>query len=294
MGHWACCLSGESASPLLYTRSMRSRIVVLAVLLASVFCAAQSAVNFPPLEQWKAAILKHDSGVLKSLYSFMPPARISTTAGKVDADADVAFWTGLKARAVSMRIVESGSPQPGVEAFTIQMSVTGTNGRISKFVEGQAWQNQGGVWRLVGAKRDVAKLEQPASVDNKIYPAGDAHEEIQQALARAKKEHKNVLLVFGADWCYDCHVLDKAFHRQDIAAVLKPNYEVAHIDIGQEDKNLDIAAQYDVPLQRGVPAIAVLDSSGNLLYSQKNGEWERARALGPQDVMAFLNRWKPR
>jgi hypothetical protein len=267
--------------------------VAVSFVLGAALAYAQAPANFPPLEQWKAAIIQHDATALKSLYSTMPPAQISTTSGKVDADAEVAFWAGLKARAVDMRVVESGSPRPGMQSFTIQMSVTGANGRVAKFVEAQGWQNQGGVWRLVGAKRDVAKLEQPASVDNNIYPTGDAHKEIQEALARAKKEHKNVLLVFGADWCYDCHVLDKAFHRKDVAAVLTPNYEVAHIDIGEEDKNLDIAAQYDVPLGRGVPAIAVLDASGKLLYSQQNGEWERARALGPQDLLEFLNRWKP-
>jgi hypothetical protein len=37
----------------------------------------------------------------------------------------------------------------------------------------------------------------------------------------------------------------------------------------------------------------VLDSKGALRYSQKAGEWERARALAPQDLLEFLNRWKP-
>jgi hypothetical protein len=99
--------------------------------------------------------------------------------------------------------------------------------------------------------------------------------------------------VFGADWCYDCHVLEKAFHRPDVAAVLNPNFQVVDIDIGNGNKNLDIAAQYQVPLNRGVPAIAILDWKGNLLFSQKNGEWERARALGPEDLLALLKQWKP-
>jgi thioredoxin 1 len=78
-----------------------------------------------------------------------------------------------------------------------------------------------------------------------------------------------------------------------VAAVLRPNYELVNVDVGEDNKNLDIASQYDVPLNRGVPAIAVLDSTGKLLYSQRDGEWERARALGPQDLLAFLKKWKP-
>jgi hypothetical protein len=52
--------------------------------------------------------------------------------------------------------------------------------------------------------------------------------------------------------------------------------------------------QYQVPMNRGIPAMAVLDASGQLLYSQKNGEFERARALGPEDLLEFLNQWKSR
>ncbi len=39
--------------------------------------------------------------------------------------------------------------------------------------------------------------------------------------------------------------------------------------------------------------MAVLDSNGKLLYSQQGGEFEKARALAPEDVLAFLNKWKP-
>jgi thioredoxin 1 len=266
-------------------------------IMAIMFCAApvrgQQSVQFPPLEQWKAAVTSHQAAGLKSLYSVFPPAEVNTTSGKVDVDAGVAFWTSLNAKTMSLRVVEAGSPRQDLLALTVQVKVTGSGGRITNIVDGQTWQNQGGVWRIVGEKRDLAKLEQPATVNDHIYPTGNARDDIYNAVARAKQEHKNVLLVFGADWCYDCHVLDKAFHRPDVAAVLQPNYELVDVDIGEGNKNLDIASQYDVPLNRGVPAIAVLDAAGKLLYSQRSGEWERARALGPQDLLAFLNKWKP-
>ena len=102
-----------------------------------------------------------------------------------------------------------------------------------------------------------------------------------------------MLVVFGANWCYDCHVLDLAFHRPDVASVLTPNFEVVHVDVGQGDKNQDIMKQYQVPMARGIPALAVLDAEGRLLYSQRGGEFEKARSLGPEDLMAFLNKWKP-
>ena len=63
-------------------------------------------------------------------------------------------------------------------------------------------------------------------------------------------------------------------------------------DIGQGEKNQDLMKDYGVPMERGIPALAVLDGNGKLLYSQKNGEFEKARALGPEDLVEFLNKWK--
>jgi thioredoxin 1 len=272
---------------------MHSRFCFAIIFLVSALCPAQQSTDFPALEQWKAAVLKGDAAALKSLYSTTPQAQISTTSGHIDADTDVSFWVGLKAKSMTMTVAEAGSPQPGVESFTLQLKIIGANGRRTNIVEGQAWLNEGGVWRLAGAKRDIAKLAQPTALNEKIYSTGDARAQIQDAVSSATKARKNILLIFGADWCYDCHVLEKAFHRPDIAAVLNPNFQVVDINIGNGDKNLDLAAQYQVPLNRGVPAIAILDSKGNLLFSQKNGEWERARALGPEDLLALLKQWKP-
>jgi hypothetical protein len=281
---------------------MRLRLLITLGIFLALLCAAQSSAqalsqppaSFPPLEQWKAAVLAGSAGALRSLYSSSPPAQISTTSEQLSADSDISFWIGLKARSIAIQIAQSNSPQPGLQQIIFQARIR-TLPQTVYIAEAQLWQQQGMEWKLVSAKRtEATKLEQPLSLDVKIYPVGvNASEEIHSALLRAAKLHKHVLVVFGADWCYDCHVLDKAFRRPDIAAVVTPNYEVVHVDVGQGDKNQDLMNQYDVPMKRGIPAIAVLDSSGKLLYSQKNGEFERARALGPEDLLEFLKKWKP-
>jgi hypothetical protein len=243
------------------------------------------------MEGGRAGRKRHD---VRSLYSSSPPAQISTASEQLSADSDISFWMGFKAKSIAIQITQSDSPQPGLQQIIFQARIR-TLPRTLYVAEAQLWQQQGMEWKLVSAKRtDATRLEQPLSLDAKIYPVGvNASEGIHSALVRAAKLHKHVLVVFGADWCYDCHVLDKAFQRPDIAAVLVPNYEVVHVDIGQGDINQDLMNQYDVPMKRGIPAIAVLDSSGKLLYSQKNGEFERARALGPEDLLEFLKKWKP-
>lgn len=261
-------------------------------------CFGQGTEKSVPLDHWKAAVLS-GSAALKQLYSTEPPARITVVAKSstdVSADDDAAFWGGMKARRISLHVGHTESPHPGVEEFTFEAKVTpAPPGRTLYVLEAQIWQQQTAGWRLVAAQRTEAyKLEQPLSLDAKIYPpAAGARTEIRDAETRAAKAHKRVLVIFGADWCYDCHVLDRALQRPDIAPTLNASFEVVHVDVGTGDKNQDLMNEYQVPMSRGIPALAVLDSSGKLIYSQKNGEFERTRALGPEDLLAFLNKWKP-
>ena len=275
------------------------RLIACIFLIATLssFCAAQAPVApFPPLDQWKSAVISGNSASLQALYSTNPPAQVTTPAGTSSSSADVGFWTGLKARRLKLNVVQSDSPQSGMQQIVFQAEVCAGPGGHTLYLTGvQLWQMEGGQWRIVGAKRtDPTKLQQPVSTSKVIYEPGvDAHAEIKHALELAAKGHKRVLVVFGANWCYDCHVLDLAFKRPDIAAVVQHNFELVHVDVGEGDKNQDLMQQYDVPMKRGIPAAAVLDSNGKLLYSQKGGEFEKARALAPEDVLQFLNKWKP-
>jgi hypothetical protein len=53
-----------------------------------------------------------------------------------------------------------------------------------------------------------------------------------------------------------------------------------------------LLASTKVPMTKGVPAIAVLDDHGKLLYSQKTGEFEAMRHMQTGAVTDFLVRWK--
>jgi thioredoxin 1 len=121
----------------------------------------------------------------------------------------------------------------------------------------------------------------------------DAKQEIQEAILKANAEHKHVLLDFGGNWCADCQLLNIYFHDPGNASLLAANYVVVEVNIGEYDKNLDIAQKYGIPLKLGVPAMAVLDGKGRLLYAQRNGEFEKMRKLDSSAVNAFLEKWKP-
>jgi thiol:disulfide interchange protein len=132
------------------------------------------------------------------------------------------------------------------------------------------------------------------TLDPKLYdPSVDARKEIAASLREAKADHKNVILVFGGNWCFDCHVLNYWFHQPGIVETVEGNYHVVHVDVGQFDKNIDLTEKYGVNIKKGVPAISILGSDGKLLYGDKNGEFENARSMKPNDIVAFLEKWKP-
>jgi thioredoxin 1 len=257
-----------------------------------------SVVPFAPLEQWRKSILSGDELLFRSFYSWKPEAVIQNPAGQTDSRDEIAFWNNLKVTNLKLQVLESTSPKPGLHEVVLQAEVKSgakSSEETRYLLEGQLWQQQGDTWRMVVVKRGhLTSLQQPLNTKQEIYPAGvNAHAEIKEALEAAEHDHKNVLVVFGANWCYDCHVLDSAFQRPDLAPLLKANYEVVHVDVGQGDKNQDLMNEYGVPMAKGIPGVAVLDSTGKLLFSQKKGEFEHARGLTPKQLAQFLEQWKP-
>jgi len=132
------------------------------------------------------------------------------------------------------------------------------------------------------------------SAGRDIYPdPGQARADIAAALKTAAQTHKRVLLDFGGNWCGDCQVLDIYFHNAQNWPILESNFVLVDVNIGHLDANVDLAQQYKVPLEKGVPALAVLSESGKLLYSQRGGEFEAMRRMESSAVTQFLVEWKP-
>jgi thiol:disulfide interchange protein len=132
------------------------------------------------------------------------------------------------------------------------------------------------------------------AAERKIYPAPEtAKTDLAAAIQTAAATHRRVILDFGGNWCPDCQALDVYFHDQDNKPILDANFILVHVNIGHKDQNLDIAEHYGIPLDKGVPALAVLSAGGKLLYSQKTGEFESMRHMESKSVTSFLVQWKP-
>ncbi len=258
---------------------------------------AQTDASFAPFQQWKAAVLAGDAAALKAMHSQNPPAQVSIGIVKSNVDGDIDFWLSLKPRSMKTEAVRNELRHGNISyIFRAEVQSGLPNGSIVNITDDQSWQQQGDQWRLVSVERtDSPHLKQPSDMKKNLYPAeADAHAEIKEAEEKAAQAHKRLLLVFGANWCFDCHVLDLAFQRPELAPILVADYEVVHVDLGpDEHKNADLVQQYQIPLNKGIPALAVAESDGKLVVSQKNGEFEDARGLTPEVLQEFLNKWKP-
>ena len=127
-----------------------------------------------------------------------------------------------------------------------------------------------------------------------IYPdVAQAGPDLEAALKEAAKTKRRVLVDFGGNWCGDCIVLDKYLQEPANADLLHKHYVVVHVNVGDKGitDNFPVAERYGIPLKKGVPALAVLDSDGKLVFSQKQGEFESMRKMDPASVRGFLEKW---
>ena len=118
--------------------------------------------------------------------------------------------------------------------------------------------------------------------------AADARADLERALTAAKSEQKPVLVIFGANWCPDCRALDRALTSGKNAELVSREFKVVKVDVGQFDRNLDIAARYGNPIKKGIPAAVVLSPQAEVLYATRAGELADARHMSETGVYDFF------
>ena len=127
-----------------------------------------------------------------------------------------------------------------------------------------------------------------ADIAHPYDEAADAQVSVNKALAEAKSANKDVLVIFGANWCKDCLELNKSMQGQS-AALIASKFIVVKVNVGQFDKNLDLANSYGNPIKKGIPAAVVLKPDNTVLYASKGGELSNARRMSEQGVYDFFN-----
>jgi thioredoxin-related protein len=158
--------------------------------------------------------------------------------------------------------------------------------------------------QAVSTTNATLNVKRPSLYDE----SADGSKQIAEALATATKEHKHVLLIFGANNCGWCHRLHTFFETdKNVADVLKSDYVVALIDMKTdwhtpntgkiEDWHNGLLLIKYSPVYQGVPFIVVLDADGKPLTTQdtgNTGKLEEGDHYSHDKVMAFLKEWAPK
>lgn len=130
----------------------------------------------------------------------------------------------------------------------------------------------------------------PAGTSGPYDEAADAKRDIAATLAEAQRAMVPVIVVFGANWCGDCKMLDMAFKTGASAPLIAEKFKVVKVNVGRFDRNVDVAESYGVPLKSGIPAVAILSAQGKVTYATRAGELADARKMGDDGVYEFFKK----
>ena len=123
--------------------------------------------------------------------------------------------------------------------------------------------------------------------------SADAAADVDAALVRAALSDKRVLLVLGANWCHDSRGLAGWFAQPRFAAMLAPKYEIVYVDVGQRDRNLDIARRFGIGTVKGTPTVLILSSSGALLNRKSAPKWRNVASRERDEIFAYFDQFSP-
>lgn len=94
----------------------------------------------------------------------------------------------------------------------------------------------------------------------------DAKADLAHALIQARTQGKQVLVVFGANWCPECRTLDKRMHDESGTLGLD-QFVIVKIDVGRFDRNIELAQSLGNPIRKGIPAAALLTPERHVVYA---------------------------
>jgi thioredoxin-related protein len=129
--------------------------------------------------------------------------------------------------------------------------------------------------------------------------AGDPQKEVAKVSARARKENKRILLMFGYDSCGWCHKLHDLFEsNREIQKTLSNEYVLVMIDITTRNAESFLgmckAALSQEEQKKGVgyPFLAVLDADAKVVKAQPTDALEEGDHHDPKRVLDFLTLFK--
>lgn len=119
-------------------------------------------------------------------------------------------------------------------------------------------------------------------------PDADGRAMLATAQAAALAGGRHLMVVFGAEWCPDCRKLHDNLTSREVRDYLDDHMDYVTIDVGNKDRNLDLAANYGVTVANGIPVAVFFDGQGQVIGTTNQGQLEPSRYLSSRQILKFV------
>lgn len=130
-------------------------------------------------------------------------------------------------------------------------------------------------------------------------------EQIDKAVAQAKREGKFVICQLGGNWCPWClKFADYISKDSDITKIINDNFVYIHVNYNPrmaKSKDEAVAKRAAALMKRldnagrfGYPVLVVLDGNGKVIHIQDSGYLEEGEGYNKKKVQSFLKNWTPK
>jgi thioredoxin-related protein len=122
-------------------------------------------------------------------------------------------------------------------------------------------------------------------------PDRNPYLDFQDAIARAGREQKNVLLEIGGDWCIWCHRLEAFIQSHTTLAELRAGHYITVKVYFRYGEDTNVEFLHRLPEIDGVPYLLVYNGSGDLLCSQATDPFEDGQSYDYDRLLEFFVDW---
>lgn len=121
----------------------------------------------------------------------------------------------------------------------------------------------------------------------------DAWEDLNATLMAAMQNGKRSIIVMGANWCHDSRGLAAHFEDPEFRAnYITPFFEQVYIDVGEKNRNIDIAQHFGLEEIKGTPTIFILNSDGEVLNFETAPTWRNAASRSEEEIIAYFESYR--
>lgn len=138
----------------------------------------------------------------------------------------------------------------------------------------------------------VLSLTASAQVKKVYDETIDPMVQIDEAVAKASKEGKNVICQVGGNWCRWCLMFADYIEKdEDIRKLIADNYVYIHVNYSGRTSPKELTERLANAGRFGYPVLVVLRPDGSVLHIQDSGYLEEGEGYNKAKVMRFLKNW---